>query len=82
MLMATRIVRKAVDDFEPQLAIEPWRLEAVSCEHHLKTTAAARLCFRQFEQTSTNPPPALLLMHPDLANLAAPAPGVPAESSD
>ena len=80
--MTARIVRKGVDDLEPELAIELWRLEAVGCNHHLKTPPSARLRLRQFEQTSTNPLTALPLMHPDLTNLTAPAPRMPAESSD
>jgi len=82
VLMTSRIVRKDVDDLESQLAIEPWRLEAVGCEHNLKTTPAPRLRLRQFEKTTPDPLPAILLMHPDLTNLAAPAPCVPAEPSD
>ena len=82
MLMTTGIVRKAVDDLETQLAIELWRLETVGCEHNLKTTPAPRLLLRQFEKTTTNSLPAMLLVHPDLPNVAAPAPGVPAESGD
>lgn len=80
--MTTRMVRKAVDDLEPQLAIELWRLEAVGCEHNLKTTPAPRLRLRQFEKTTPDPLPAMLLVHPDLTNLAAPAPCVAAEPSD
>jgi len=80
--MTTRIVRKAVDDLEPQLAIELWRLEAVGCEHNLKTTPAPRLRLHQFEKTTPDPLPAMLLVHPNLTNLAAPAPGVPAEPGD
>ena len=80
--MTTRIVWKAVDDLEPQLAIELWRLEAVGCEHNLKTTPAPRLRLRQFEKTMPDPLSAMLLVHPDLTNLAAPAPCVPAEPGD
>src|SRR5436190_1947936 len=82
MLMTAGIVREAADDLETQLAVELWRLEAVGCEHHLKTTPAPRFRLRQFEKTTTNPLPAMRLVHPDLTNLAAPAPGVPAESGD
>jgi len=80
--MTTGIVRKAVDDLEPQLAIELWRLEAMGGEHNLKTTPAPRLRLHQFEQTTPDPLPAMLLVHPDLTNLAAPAPCVPAEPGD
>ena len=79
VLMTTRIVRKAVDDLEPQLAIELWRLEAVGCEHNLKTTPAPRLRLHHFEKTTPDPLPAMILMHPDLTNLAAPGPRVTAE---
>src|SRR4029453_12219112 len=82
MLITTGIVRKAVDDLEPQLAIELWRLEAMGCEHNLEATPAPRLRLRQFEKPTTNPLPAMILVHPDLTNLAAPAPGVPAEPGD
>jgi hypothetical protein len=81
-LMSARIVRKAVNDREPQLAIEPWRLEAVSCEHNLKATAAPCLRLRQFEKTTPDPLTAMLLAYPDLPNLAAAAPCVPAEPGD
>ena len=81
-LMTARIVRKAVDDLEPQLAIELWRLETVGCEHNLKTTPAPRLRLSQFEKTTPGSLPAMLLVHPDLTNLAASAPCVPAEPSD
>jgi hypothetical protein len=82
VLMAGRIVRNSVDDLEPELAIELWRLEAERCEHNLKTTPAPRLRFHQFEKTTADPLPAMLLVHPDLANLAAPAPCVPADPGD
>ena len=82
MLMTTGIVRKAGDDLESHLAIELWRLEAVSGEHHLKTTPSPRLRLRHCEKTSAHPLAAMLLVHPDLTDLAAPAPGVPAESGD
>ena len=80
--MTARIVRKAVDDLEPQLAIELWRLEAVGCEHDLKTTPAPRLRLGRFEKTTPDPLPAMLLVDPHLTNLAAPAPCVPAEPGD
>ena len=82
MLMTTGIVRKAADDLEPQHPIELRRLEAVGREHHLKTTAAPRLRFRQFEKTTTNALPAMLLVHPDLTNLATASPCMPAEPGD
>jgi hypothetical protein len=81
-LITARIVRKAFDDLEAQLAIELWRLEAVGCEHNLKTTPAPRLRFSQFEKTTPDSLPAMLLVHPDLTNLAAPAPCVSAEPSN
>ena len=80
--MATRKVRKAVDHVEPQLAIKLRRLEAVGCEHNLKTTPAPRLRLSQFEKTTPDPLSAMFLVHPDLTNLAAPAPCVPAEPGD
>ena len=82
VLMTTRIVWKAADDLEPQLAIELWRLEAVGCEHNLKTTPAPRLRLGRFEKTTPDSLPSMFLVHPDLTNLAAPAPCVPAEPSD
>ena len=80
--MTTRIVRKAVNDLKPYLAIELRRLKAVGCEHNLKTTATSCLRLRQFEKTTPDPLPAMLLVHPDLTNLAAAAPCVPAEPGD
>jgi hypothetical protein len=82
MLMTTRIVRKAVNDLEPQLAIKPWRLKAVGCEHNLKTPPAPCLHLRQFEETTPDSLPAMPLVYPDLPNLAAAAPCVPAEAGD
>jgi hypothetical protein len=82
VLVAARIVRKDVDNLESQLAIELWRLEAVGCEHNLKTTPAPRLRLHQFEKTTPDPLSAMLLVHPDLTNLAAPGPCVPAEPGD
>ena len=82
VLMTTRIVRKAANDPEPQLAIELWRLEAVSCEHNLKTTPAPCLRLRQFEKTTPDSLPAMALVYPDLTNLAAATPCVPAEAGD
>ena len=82
VLMTTRIVRKAVNDLEPQLAIELWRLEAVSGEHNLKATPAPCLRLRQFEKTPPDPLPAMALVYPDLTNFAAAAPCVPAEPGD
>jgi len=82
VLMSAGIVRKAVDDREPELAIELWRLEAVSCEHNLKATPAPCLRLRQFEKTTPDPQPAMLLVYPELPNLAATAPCVAAEPGD
>lgn len=82
MLMTTRVVRKAVEDLEPELAIELRRLEAVGREHNLRAAPAPRLRLRQFEKTTPDPLPAMLLVHPDLTNLAAATPRVPAEAGD
>jgi len=80
--MTTRIVRQGVDDLEPQLPIELRRLEAVGGEDNLKTPPAAGFPLRQFEKTSTHTLAAMLFIHPNLANLTAPAPGMPAEPRD
>ena len=82
VLMTTRIVRQAVNDLEPELAIELWRLEAVGGEHNLKTPPAPGLHLRQFEKTTPDPLPAIPLVYPDLTNLAAATPCVPAEAGD
>ena len=82
MLMATRIVRQAVDDLESQLVIEAWRLEAVGGEHDLKTIAAARFRLRNLQKAAPDPLSAILLIDPDLTDLAAAAPGMSAEPSD
>lgn len=82
MSMAAGIAGKAFDDLETEPAIELRRLEAVGGEQDLKAPAAPRLRLRQLEKPTTDPLPAMLLVHPDLTNLAAPAPGVPAESGD
>jgi hypothetical protein len=82
MLMATRIVRQAVDDLESQLVIEPWRLEAVGGEHDLKTTPAPRFRLRDLQKATPDPLPAILLIDPDLTDLAAAAPCMSAEAGD
>ena len=82
VLMTTGIVRKTVNDLEPQLAIELWRLEAVGGEHDLTTTPAPCLRLRHFEKTTPDSLPAMLLVHPDLTNLATASPCVPAEPGD
>ena len=80
--MTTRIIREAVDDLESQLAIEPGRLEAVCGEHDLKTTPAPRFRLRDLQKTTTHPLPTILLIHPDLTNLAAAAPCMAGEPRD
>ena len=79
MVMTARIVRQAVDDLESQLAIEPGRLETVRGEHDLKTTPPPRFRLSDLQQTTANPLPAMLLIDPDLTDLAAAAPGMAAE---
>ena len=54
----------------------------MSCEHNLEATPAPCLRLRQFEKTTPDPVPAMPFVYPDLTNLAAAAPCVPAEPGD
>src|SRR6516164_44582 len=70
------------DDLEADARVERRRLEGESHQQHLRAAAATRLLLRSAEQARAEAPAALRLLDPELADLAAAAPGIAADAGD
>jgi hypothetical protein len=67
------------DDLEAVTLVEGRRLEGERHQHDLRASAPSRLLLGSLEQLCTESAVAVRLLHPELAQLTRPAPGVPAD---
>ena len=78
MLMTLWIIRNAGHDLESETLIEPWRLKAVGRQENLPAASFPRLFFCRFDQRFAEAMATRRSFDPDLPDLAAATPGVPA----
>src|SRR5262249_50215730 len=80
--VATRMVGDRRDDLEAVLLVERRRLEGERHQHDLGATPPPRFLLGRVEQLLAEPPMALRLLDPELADLAGAAPGIAADAGD
>src|SRR2546429_1253026 len=82
ILVTTWVVVYRGQSLKAVLRVKGWSLEAERCEKDLPTAASASLVLCCPEEFRPQAPATSRLLHPELPNLAATAPGTPANPSD
>src|SRR5262245_65637679 len=79
--MMARILVKHGKDLIAQVLIERRGLETMGIEQHLMTPTRSGFLFRCLHQARAIPLPSEVGMHPEIANITAPAPGPARQTS-
>jgi len=82
VLVPARVILDRRNPTEPVLRVEFGRLEAVGAEDDLLTVTAASFLLCRLEELRSQTLAPLRFLHPELTDLTATAPGVPANPGD